>query len=273
MKEPSTLPDIQLVKDLRGIALDDVGINNFILPLNLVNKSGRRQTVTATAALTVSLDAALKGTHMSRLVTVISDWSKSDILNLNILGLLEETTRSLHSDKARVELQFRYFAERLSPVTKIACDTSYLCSLQGVLKKSPETSYHLVIGLQIPVSTLCPCSKAISKHGAHNQRSIINAKLAINTESLELVNLEELISSLEDSASCPVYPLLKRVDEKYVTERQYENPKFVEDVVRDAALILRENPGVLGFSLQVTSEESIHAHNATASYQENFDAL
>lgn len=273
MKEPNTLPDIQLIKDQRGIPLDDVGISNFITPLTMTNKNSRSQTVTATAALTVGLDAALKGTHMSRLVSVLSDWSKIEMRNLNLIALLEETTKTLHSDKARIDLQFRYFIEKISPVTKIACDSSYLCSLQAVLKKSPEVFYDLRIGLQIPVSTLCPCSKAISKHGAHNQRSIINVQLIVDTKKLSDVSLEDLVGALETSASCPVYPLLKRVDEKYVTERQYENPKFVEDVVRDAALVLREHQSITGFSLQITSEESIHAHNATASYQENFKPL
>ena len=268
MKEPNTLPDIQLSLDARGVYLPKVGIRNVILPVRLVMPEGERQ-LTATASLSISLGAELKGTHMSRLMEILAEVSASPRVSFDFESTLLETCRRLHSDSAYLQIAFTHFLHKTAPVSRLSAPMGYSCSVAARIThgKRAETGVSMVV----PIANLCPCSKAISEYGAHNQRGELRIKVtAASNGVLEIQRIEGLISALEEAGSCPVFPLLKRIDEKSVTERQYDNPKFVEDVVRDAVLMLRNCPDIEAFSVEAEAFESIHAHNAWACYEENF---
>lgn len=268
---PHAIPDIQGLPDERGIDLTWVGIKNFEIPIKVLRKNGGHQQACATATLSVGLSKEHKGTHMSRFVEQLTEWSRDDVLTLHLREFLEDTKERLKSPSAQFELRFRYFIDKPAPVTGGLAPIAYPCMFQGTLDE--DDNYALVVGVVVPVTTLCPCSKQISDYGAHNQRSEIRAKVAVDPErQCRVVWLEDLIAGLEETASCPVYPLLKRPDEKYVTERAYDNPKFVEDVIREATVYLRKYEGITGFSLEVEAFESIHGHNAWTHHAENFTA-
>lgn len=266
---PDPLLDVQNLADERGVDLNWVGIRNVEIPITVLEKSGGKQQVAAMAGLSVGLSRKFKGTHMSRFVEQLAEWSKSHVLTLDLKDFLVDTKQRLNAPTATLTLAFRYFMEKKSPATDNSAPMAYGCHFEGVLNENDE--YRLVLSVTVPVTTLCPCSKEISDYGAHNQRSEIRARVAIDpTQAHRVVWLEDLIESLEKTASCPVYPLLKRPDEKFVTEWAYNHPKFVEDVIRESTLLLRDAEGVTGFSLEVEAFESIHAHNAFAIHSENF---
>ena len=277
------LDDVQGYADTRGIALKIAGVKNVQLPMRLLQKDGGVQTVNTTASMGVHLPASDKGTHMSRFIIQLAEWSENRVMTLNFRGLLNETCELLGSSAASLDLAFMYFLDKKAPVTDYSAPMGFQCSIETCLEKStqsPAQDYQMVLGVTVPIATLCPCSKEISDYGAHNQRAEIRAKLRLDKDHTvsenphapepEMVWFEDIIAGLEQCASCPVYPVLKRLDEKYVTERQYDNPKFVEDVVRDATLLLRNYPGIAGFQLEVEALESIHGHNAWAVHDENF---
>jgi GTP cyclohydrolase I len=262
-----TLPDIQIMPDARGIDLQRVGVKSVDLPLQVLQKDGRTQQVHAQASLSVGLDKSAKGTHMSRMILHLAEWAKTTVFTLELRPFLETSKQILNAPSAEVAVDFHYFIEKPAPVSKIPGPMAYHCRFVGRLDHTD--TYNLTLGIVIPLTTLCPCSKAISKYGAHNQRAILNCDVAIDTTSEHrVVWIEDLITKIEDLSSCPLYPVLKRVDEKYVTERAYENPKFVEDVVRDVTLFLRDYPGIKGFALHLEALESIHDHNAWTSHVE-----
>lgn len=269
---PRTLLDVQNLKDARGINLQRVGVKQVEIPLRVLQKNGKSQMVAAMATMSVGLAKEFKGTHMSRFIMQLTEWSKEKVLTFDLREFLLEAQQRLQSETAQIELAFRFFMEKASPVTDISAPMAYGCTIYG--SSIGTEVHHIVLGVDIPISTLCPCSKAISKYGAHNQRAMIHAKVVVDSESPHPVLwFEDLISALEECSSCPVYPFLKREDEKYVTERQYENPKFVEDVIREATAVLRTHTGVNGFSLEVEALESIHGHNAWAFHEENFQLM
>lgn len=271
MKEPASLPDIQLARDTRKLALQRVGVSAVEMPLKFQTKSGDILALPVTARMTVQLCENFRGVHMSRFVTLLSEWGREHLLPVDIRSLLNETATRLHSTGAHIELAFRYFIDKQSPVTQSKAPMAFSCVLSANYQSTDGliTTNH-ALNVEVPVSTLCPCSKAMAKYGAHNQRTIIRAEVKIDEASLKTLFIEDLVEALEGCASCPVYPVLKRPDEKHVTERQYDNPKFVEDVLRDAILMLRTFPGVNGFALEIESLESIHGHNAWAAHEENF---
>jgi GTP cyclohydrolase I len=263
----NSLLDVQGLPDTRGIALQQAGVKAVEMPITLLQKNGLTQTVAALATMSVSLPAHDKGTHMSRFVMQLAEWSKERVLSLNLREFLAEMQVRLKAPSARVSLDFRYFVERPSPVSDYSAPMGYACQLAASLSETGH--YSATLGLTVPIATLCPCSKAISKYGAHNQRAEVRARLALDTfADHPMLWFEDLVDLFEACASCPVYPILKRSDEKYVTERAYENPKFVEDVIRDAIAALRLLPGIRGFDLEVEALESIHAHNAWATHRE-----
>jgi GTP cyclohydrolase IB len=265
----STLLDVQGLADQRGVTLNQVGVKNVEIPMQVIQKDGKLQTVQALATMSVGLPAEFKGTHMSRFVIQLSEWSKSKTLCLDLKEFLIEAKERLTAPSAFIELKFRYFIEKPAPVSQLSAPMAYECVFKGSLDEQDQ--YRFILSVLVPCATLCPCSKAISDYGAHNQRAEIRANVIIDPKAENrVVWIEDLVTGLEATSSCPVYPLIKRVDEKFVTEKAYDNPKFVEDVIRESTLFLRDYNGITGFSLEVEALESIHAHNAWAAHAENF---
>jgi GTP cyclohydrolase I len=265
----STLLDVQGLADKRGVTLNQVGVKNVEIPMQVIQKDGKLQTVQSLATMSVGLPAEFKGTHMSRFVVQLSEWSQNKTLCLDFREFLEEAKARLEAPSAFVDLKFRYFMDKVAPVSGLSAPMAYECCFKGSL--DDQNNYRLLLSVVVPCATLCPCSKAISDYGAHNQRALIYANVIIDPAAENrVVWIEDLVTGLEETSSCPVYPLIKRVDEKYITEKAYDNPKFVEDVIRESTLFLRAAKGITGFSLEVEALESIHAHNAWATHAENF---
>jgi GTP cyclohydrolase I len=267
------LTDVQGSRDVRGVAIQQVGVKEVMVPIQLLQKNGRVQSVSANCRLSVGLSPEFKGTHLSRFVIQLSEWSRGKVLSLNFREFLAETIERLEVESAQTEIRFRYFVDKKAPVSGLSAPMAYECTFEGDYSRSGdgrEETYQLVLGLAVPIATLCPCSKAISKYGAHNQRAEIRVRVRIDSESdHRIVWIEDLVKALEECGSCQVYPLVKREDEKFMTEQAYENPRFVEDVIREVILLLRDYPGICGFSVAVEAMESIHGHNAWACHAEN----
>jgi len=265
----STLLDVQGLADQRGVTLNQVGIKNVEMPINVLQKDGKLQQVQVLATLSVGLPAEVKGTHMSRFIQHLDEWRMQGKLCLKPMDFLVGLKQRLEAPSAYTELKFRYFIDKPAPVSGLTAPMAYECIFKGSLNEQGEQ--RLILCLKVPCATLCPCSKAISDYGAHNQRAEISAHVILNPNmENQIVWIEDLVAGLEESSSCPVYPLIKRVDEKFITEKAYDNPKFVEDVIREATLFLRKFEGIQGFSLEVEALESIHAHNAWSAHAENF---
>ncbi len=257
------MKDIQNLEDTRQVDIQKVGIKHIELPLIIQRKNNSNQIVCAKARVCVSLPRKYKGTHMSRFVEVLSEWKTKNLLGVDIKGCLEKIINKLHAQSGELGFKFKYFIEKSAPVTGFSAPMSYECSFEG---KIDEGNYKFILGVVVPVTTLCPCSKEISEYGAHNQRAYISVKVSYDEN--EHIWLEDLIELVESCASCPVYPLLKRKDEKFVTEKAWDNPKFVEDVLRDVVIKLRNNPVVNEFEVECEAFESIHNHSAWAYQKE-----
>lgn len=261
----STLPDVQNISDNRGIAIDRVGINNVSFPLMVDRKHGNAVQIAAKVDMFASLLHDAKGTNMSRFVEVLMKNSKTKINSEMFPVLLRELQQRMEADDIYVKMRFPYFVNRPSPVTKLPAVASYDCAFIGILKKD---DYKFMIQTNIVAANVCPCSKVISKYGAHNQRIHIKSTIIpLRGNNGQMLWLEDLIEKVEAQASVPVYPLLKRPDEKYVTEKGYDNPKFVEDVIRDLAGAFNKWTLVDSYDLLVEADESIHPHNASAYLQ------
>lgn len=253
------LRDIQNLKDNRNVDIQKVGIKNLKMPLIVQRKNSSNQVVSADARVCVSLPKHYKGTHMSRFVEVLSEWQNKNLLGVDIKGCLEKIIENLDAQSGELEFKFTYFIDKKSPVTGFSAPMSYECSFEG---RIIDDKYKFILGVSVPVTTLCPCSKEISDNGAHNQRAIINVK--VSYDESEQIWLEDLIRLVENCASCPLYTLLKREDEKYVTEHAWDNPKFVEDILRDVVVELRNHHVVNEFEVDCEAFESIHNHSAWA---------
>ena len=272
MKEPNTLPDVQLDYDKRGIELSSVGVRKVVIPLRYKSNQGEHYLVPTECSLAVSLSKDLKGTHMSRFMTLLTEFSKVEINDFNPQNFLADIRRTLHTDSSSLSFKLGFAVTKPAPVTGLESQMVYEVNILGTQEEVGGAA--TVFDILIPTANLCPCSKAISDYGAHNQRLMLRTSVSIETDkNCPAYWLENLILAVEEAGSCPVYPVLKRADEKYVTERQFDNPKFVEDVVRDAALIIRQYPNVIGFRVTAEALESIHAHNAWAQYSENFPQI
>lgn len=259
------LTDIQNLKDNRGIDIQKVGIKNAEVPLIIQRKNADEQTVSAKATISVSLPKDYKGTHMSRFMEILADWGQRNLLGVDVQGCLLEIAKKLNSKDAELKFEFKYFIAKKAPVSGLECPMGYDCFFKGILKNKKD--YSFILGVNVPLTTLCPCSKEISDYGAHNQRTLV--KTAVSYEPDKIIWIEDLISLIESCGSSPVYPILKREDEKYVTEFAYNNPKFVEDVLRDAVSKLREIKEVKWFEIDCEAFESIHNHSAWAYQQEH----
>ena len=248
------LKDVQSEQDSRNIPLKHVGITDLRWPLVLRDRKKGEQHTVATVSLAVDLPKDLRGTHMSRFVQCLQ---KLRVVNLSALEeVLDDLKESLVADRAYMKLTFPYFIEKTAPVSGLPSVMDLNCVY--TVEKGERFSHKVEV--QVPIQTLCPCSKEISAYGAHNQR----ATASLEIESGEFVWIEELAEIADAGASAPVYGLLKRPDEKAVTEQAYDNPRFVEDAVREIALRLEADPRITWYRAMVKSYESIHNHNAFA---------
>jgi GTP cyclohydrolase I len=249
--------------DNRGITLSKAGIKGLHLPLLVREKEGGSQSVLATIDLTVELPHHFRGTHMSRFVEILSAWTSKGMWVGDLKRLLKETTEQLQARRADLLMRFRYFVAKKAPSSGRSSALDYPTVFHAALN---EWGFALEYGVEVPVLTVCPCSMDIATEGAHSQRALIRAKLRFLPDSF--IWLEDLVRLLEQQGSSEVYPLLKQADEKLVTERAWQNPKFVEDVVRDCALALRRIDGLAWFSVECEAMESIHNHSAYAAHEE-----
>ena len=258
------MKDVQNQPDSRGVEIQKVGIKGLEIPLIIQRKDDTDKVIYATATASVSLPAHYKGTHMSRFVEVLNEWRTKKALGLDIKGCVEAVVKKLNAKCGYIKFDFKYFIDKESPITKVSAPMCYDCTFEGVLDNYGEEdeSYKFYLGVKVPVATLCPCSKEISDYGAHNQRALVSVKVTYPED--DHIWIEDLVSKIEKSASTELYPILKREDEKFVTEHAYNNPKFVEDVLRDVVLLLRNDPVIDSFEVECESLESIHNHSAWA---------
>ena len=253
------LPDIQNTPPNERLSIDKVGIKNLKYPIKVLDKTKGFQFTIAELNIYVDLPSEFKGTHMSRFVEVLNEF-KDEIHIKNINNILNRLKERLNAKSAHIEIYFPYFIQKKAPVSGISGLMEYQVFLKASLLNSKK---DLILGVKVPIMTLCPCSKSISKYGAHNQRGIASVSIRFKN----FIWIEDLIEIIEASASSPLYPILKRPDEKFVTEKAYENPKFVEDVAREIASKLLNNPNILWAYIEVENFESIHWHNAYASIE------
>ena len=255
-KTSTTLQDTQNKVDVRNIPITRVGIKDIKYPFKISDKNGEVQSTIGTFTMSVGLPHDVKGTHMSRFVKILEDQEESiSIENFN--DLVKNTTNILSSDSAYISVDFTYFKKKVAPVSRVESLLDYSINFTCEVKNNVVYKY---LKVTVPVTSLCPCSKNISDYGAHNQRSHISAH--IRTE--ETVWIDDVIEMLEDQASCQIYGLLKRPDEKYVTEQAYDNPKFTEDIIRDVAVTLNKDDRITAYKIESENFESIHNHSAYA---------
>lgn len=251
--------DVSMEKDRRGISIQKVGVKNVHLPLQIRRKENGYQNVVGDIDMTVELPHHYRGTHMSRFLEILSCWNEKPISWRELKQMLREAQEKLDAERADIHLKFKYFIAKKAPVTGIESQLDYNCDF---IARMEGDQCFFTLGLEIPVLTLCPCSKEISERGAHNQRGMVRLKVQFNPGNF--IWIEDLVNLVEKQASSPIYPLLKREDEKYVTEHSYDNPKFVEDLLRDVVIALREDNRIKWFDVESESFESIHNHSAYA---------
>ena len=259
------LTDIQKSADERGIDIQHVGIKDAHLPFRIKTKTGGFQQVVASVLFTVSLPRQYKGTHMSRFLEILQRWCDEPVAEEEMEAMLQEALLCLEAETAKLRLSFKYFVEKMAPQSGRKSVLDLDCFFEGEKRAGEPMAFRL--GVTVPATSLCPCSKAISRYGAHNQRSLLQAVVEFKPPAA-CIFIEDLAALMEAQASCPIYPLLKREDEKHVTEKAYEQPKFVEDILRDIVLALRPLPGLFHFSVACENFESIHNHSAYASHEE-----
>jgi GTP cyclohydrolase I len=255
------LMDVQGENDARRIPLTKVGDKGLEYPIRVLDKVHKVQHTTGRADLYADLPHHFKGTHLSRFVEIFHR-HREDLSMPRFLDMLEEIIERLEAESAWGTVEFPYFLEKKAPVSGLAGMMSYRCRYQGRVQRTGpgKNRRHFTVSVSAPVTTVCPCSKAISDRGAHNQRGIVTVELELGP----FFWIEDIIDLIEGSASSPVYSLLKREDEKAVTEAAYDNPKFVEDLVRDVYGGLLALGSFPRFSVEAENFESIHNHSAYA---------
>lgn len=252
----SILPDTQNLSDPRNLAIDKVGVKNVKYPIIVKDKENTIQHTVATISMTVDLPKEFKGTHMSRFVEILQCKEREMHID-EVDNILTEMQKRLNANASHIEMEFPFFRMKKAPVTEKESLLDYRAKFHAARDNEKK---DFILTVVVPVTTLCPCSKSISVHGAHNQRGEVTVSVRFN----DTVWIEDLISIVEQSASSELYALLKREDEKFVTERAYENPVFVEDLVRNVVLKLKEMPHITWYSVEAENFESIHNHNAYA---------
>ncbi len=263
--------DIQNEIDTRNLEIDKVGIKGLQYPIVLRDKAHKSQHTVATINIYANLPHNFRGTHMSRFVEVLNRFHR-EIAITKIGEILRAIRESLSSSSAHIELSFPYFIEKKAPISRTEGLMEYQCRFLGLLESSPgfiKDKLTIYMGATVPILLLCPCSKEIATMNAHNQRGEIRVLVRFRG----FLWLEDLITLVEDCASSPIYSVLKREDEKYITETSYQNPVFVEDVARNVAERLERHPKITWYSLEVESQESIHKHNAYAAIEKRVKRL
>ena len=252
------LPDTQNTKDMRNIVINQVGIKDILHPINFVNRDNESHPSVANFTMTVELPANVKGTHMSRFIEILND-GECNFGVESFMDLVQTVADKLESTDALVIVEFPFFRNKKAPSSGVQSLLDYQVTLTGSVVDGKS---ELTLKVVVPVTSLCPCSKSISKYGAHNQRSHITIEAKATKGST--IYLEDLIDLAEQKASSELYAILKRDDEKVVTERAYENPAFVEDIVRDIAVDLNSDKKINYYCLESENFESIHNHSAYA---------
>jgi GTP cyclohydrolase IB len=256
-----SMPDVQSLPDGRNLAIDKVGVKGLRYPISVKDRKKGLQHTVGLFDLFVNLPHDFKGAHMSRFIEALNEF-RGEISMEKFQEILEKIKGKLHAQSAHMNVEFPYFVEKTAPVTATPGLMSYTCFMSGALAER----FDLIVGVEVPVMTVCPCSKEISDYGAHNQRGIVRVQLRIK----KFFWIEEIIEVVESSVSSEIYSLLKRPDEKFVTERAHENPMFVEDVVRSAVSRLRAMDNFLWYRIEAENFESIHNHSAYAMIEKDF---
>jgi len=254
------MQDIQSQPANHSVHLDKVGVRNVTYPITVMDRINRWQETVAKISMSVDLPHQFRGTHMSRFIEILN-YHRGKITVRSIDDMLQQMRERFQAHCAHIEIVFPYFIEKEAPVSAERSLLEYKAAF--VASNCGETD--IILRVEVPVLTLCPCSKEISKYGAHSQRNDVTVQVRMN----KLVWIEEIVKVVEDSASSDIFALLKRSDEKYVTERAYENPRFVEDIVREVATCLRRDRRIDWFSVLSQSHESIHNHDAFAFIEED----
>ncbi len=249
--------DIQSQPDYRNLPIDKVGIKNLRYPITVLDRENGTQHTVALINMFVDLPENYKGTHMSRFVEMLNLF-RQEVSLKKFSVILKQMKAHLDAASAHIEVTFPYFIEKKAPVSEAPGLMDYTCRLIG--SSDPAGRVDLVSEVVVPISSVCPCSKEISEVGAHNQRG----EVRLSVRFKRFIWMEDLIELVEQSASCDVYSILKRVDEKWVTERGFKNPKFVEDIVRDVATRLKDDDNITWFAVSAENFESIHNHSAYA---------
>jgi len=258
------IPDVQNSVDTRRLAINKVGIKDIRHPVKVRDRSGGEQHTIAMFNMYVNLPHNFKGTHMSRFVEILNVPGREISVD-SFKDILTEMTGRLEAESGHIEMTFTYFITKAAPVSGVESLMDYEVTFAGEIRDGrPAMNLKVVV----PVTSLCPCSKKISRYGAHNQRSHVT----VNVRTRGFIWIEDLIDLVEKEASCELYGLLKRPDEKYVTERAYENPKFVEDMVRDIAAKLNRDERVAAYAVESENFESIHNHSAYAMIERDKEA-
>ena len=257
--EHTALADVQANPDGRQVPIAKVGVQNIRFPISVKDRRKAAQHTVATIDMSVDLPHHFKGTHMSRFMEILNSHD-GEISGEALPAILRTMRERLNAETAELRVSFPYFMEKRAPVTGAPGLLSYDCAFEA----SSGAADDFVLTVKVPVTTLCPCSREISSRGAHNQRGLVTVETRFTGE----LWIEDVVALVDDSASCGLYPVLKRADEKWVTERAYDNPRFVEDLVREVTLRLRAMEQVTWFRVHVVNFESIHEHDAYAEVEE-----
>lgn len=253
------MPDVQSSPDKRLMPIQRVGVRSILHPMLIASANGQALPTVATWELTVALPAHEKGTHMSRFIALLEQYRATPMTPALFCAMAQDMLPLLHANRGDITAAFPYFMNKLAPVSKVASLMDYQVKW---FARAQSDSVDFELTVVVPVTSLCPCSKAISRYGAHNQRSHVTVNVTFDSKAT--IDVDALIRMVEQQASSELWGLLKRVDEKFVTERAYENPKFVEDLVRDVAVQLKGVVGVQRFRIEAENFESIHNHSAYA---------
>jgi len=252
------MADMQRSRDTRRIAIDKVGVKDISYPIVVMDKNKKFQQTVARVNMFVDLPHHFKGTHMSRFIEILDAYREKIALDKMEL-ILQRMKEKLGASSAHLEIEFPYFIEKKAPVSGARGLMEYTC----FFKASMDEELDFVLGVKVPLTSLCPCSKELARFGAHNQRSVMTVRVRYR----EFIWIEDLIEIIETCGSSPVYSMLKREDEKFVTEQAYDNPRFVEDMVREATLKLSALDNITWFSVEAENYESIHKHSAYAAVE------
>jgi len=249
--------DTQNQPDYRKIPIDKVGIKGLKYPVKVLDKTTGVQSTVAQISMYVDLPHQCKGTHMSRFVEILHLFRTKVSLE-SISNILEDMKKILGAQSSHIEITFPYFIEKQSPKTGSKGLMDYTCSINGSSNGKKHTD--IVLTITVPITSVCPCSKEISEDGAHNQRG----EVKVSTRFEKFIWIEDIVQIVETCASCDIFSVLKRADEKFVTEKAYNNPKFVEDIARDVSKALIDDDNITWFSVSAENFESIHNHSAYA---------